>query len=165
MFRRLLVVVPLVGLTAATSLSAAANLGFYGWGFRAGLSEDPDQVVIGIHQDLGEVAPDLRLQPNLEAGFGDDLTILSLTIPVHYRLTADDRVITPYLGLGVELAYVELDDPPGRGDDSKFEVSPDIIGGLEWSIASGNDLLIELHILPGETADFKLMAGWMLRAK
>ena len=66
-------------LLAAAALPAAAqDIGFNTWGVRAGASDDPDQVVVGVQADFGEFIPNLRFQPNFELGFGDDTTILSL---------------------------------------------------------------------------------------
>jgi hypothetical protein len=48
-----------------------------GPGMRAGLSADPDQFFIGAHYVTQPVTGMLRLQPNVEAGFGNDLTTVA----------------------------------------------------------------------------------------
>jgi hypothetical protein len=63
-------------LLVAPSVAVAQDLGPRGWGLRAGAASDPDQVLFGVHVDLGEIVPALRLQPSLEVGAGDDLVTL-----------------------------------------------------------------------------------------
>ena len=62
--------------------SAVADFGLRGWGPRVGLAGDPDQVVAGVHFDLGEFAPQVWFQPDVLLGFGDDVTSLECEAPV-----------------------------------------------------------------------------------
>ncbi len=148
-------------LAAALPAAASAEMGFYGWGVRLGLAEDPDQFVVGFQQDLGEFAERLRFQPSLELGLGDDHTIVVGTLPVHYRFKTSSSV-TPYAGGGLQVAWIDREKR--RRDDSEVEISPVILGGVEWSLRSGNDLFLELH-LAGDAHDTKLVVGWMFRAR
>lgn len=142
-------------------MAASADLGLYGWGFRLGLADDPDQFVIGVHQDLGEIVENLRLQPSLEAGFGDDHTIVSGTIPVHYRFDTPASV-TPYVGGGLRVDWIDRETR--RRDDSELELSPVAIGGAEWKLGKTSDLFLELHLSPGDGHEAKVVVGWMFRA-
>ena len=56
--------------------SSQGGIHLRGWGIRAGLGVDPDQLIVGAHWDLGEIVEHLRLQPNVELGFGDDVLTL-----------------------------------------------------------------------------------------
>lgn len=149
-------------VTLCLAVPATAEMGFYGWGPRLGFADDPDQIVVGIHQDFGEFVRNLRFQPNLEAGFGDDVTTISATIPVHYRFTGLAST-TPYVGGGILLAWINREKPRGN-DDSEFQINPVLVGGAEWKIGSRNDLLLELHIAGGDAFDLKLVVGWVIRA-
>lgn len=153
----------LLGVLLAIVLPAAASgeMGFYGWGFRLGLGDDPDQVILGIQQDLGEFVEHLRFQPNLELGLGDDHTIVSGTIPVHYRFQTDSSV-TPYAGGGLQVAWIDREK--GR-DDTELEISPVFIGGAEWSLRKGSDLFLEFHLGTGDAHSAKLVVGWMFRRR
>ena len=51
-----------------------------GWGVRFGLSDDPNQLVVGAQYDFGEITTNLHFEPNVEIGFGDDHTVLSMLI-------------------------------------------------------------------------------------
>lgn len=151
-----------LALFALASLSAplaAQDLAFRGWGIRGGISDDPDQVVGGLQLNLGEFVPNLRFQPNVEFAAGDDIQILSLGAPVHYRFPVD-RDFTVYGGGGLALAAIDRDEPRPGEDDSDFEISPILVGGLEWPAASG-DLFAELTASGGDLPTVKLILGWM----
>lgn len=149
-------------LLAALALPAAAqDIGFNTWGVRAGASDDPDQIVVGAQFDFGEFIPDLRFQPNVELGFGDDTTIFSLTAPVHYRFPVEGSLIL-YGGGGLTLGFIERDEPRDGedDDDSDFEISPMAAGGIAWPVGQ-SELSLELNLIGGDFPNVKLMAGWM----
>ncbi len=152
-------------LLAATVGSAADNLEYSGWGPRIGLADDPDQVVVGAHFDLGEFSRYVAFKPNLELGFGDDHTILTLTAPVHYRwerLRGTD--VVPYAGAGVSAAIVNRDDRPGKkGDDTDFEFSLRAIGGAEFPLRNERSFFIEINLAIGEPHDIQAIVGWNYR--
>lgn len=129
----------------AASAAIAPGLGPRAWGLRASAASDPDQALAGVHVDFGELVPNLRLQPSLEAGFGDADT-LQLLVPVHWRFATAGQV-TPYAGGGVLLAWIDHDDPPfGRDGDDDFDVAPVAVGGLDVPVDSRYDLLVELQL-------------------
>ena len=153
----------LLAILCSISPVEAAELGFYGWGPRLGVGDKPDQVLVGLHQDLGEFVDRVRLQISVELGFGDDRTIASVTLPVHYRFRVEQDFV-PYLGGGLVLGFIDLDRD--RGDDSEFEIAPVLVGGIEKPVRGGNDLLLELHLTPGDDLhDAKVIVGWMFRSK
>ena len=147
-------------LLAACALPAAAqDIGFNTWGVRAGASDDPDQVVVGVQADFGEFIPNLRFQPNVELGLGDDTTILSLTAPVHYRFPVEGSLIL-YAGGGVTLGFIDRDKPRAGEEDSNFEISPMAAGGVAWPVGR-SEASLELNLIGGDFPNVKLMAGWM----
>lgn len=148
-------------LLATAALPAAAqDIGFNSWGLRAGVSDDPDQFVGGVQADFGELIPNLRFQPNLELGVGDDTTIFSLTAPVHYRFPIEGSLVL-YGGGGLTLGLIDRDDVSGNeDDDSEFEISPMAVGGLAWPVGQ-SELSFELNLIGGDFPNLKLMAGWM----
>ena len=129
----------------------------YRWGLRVGLADDPDQVVGGALFDLGDIVENLRFQPTVELGLGDDHRILDFTAPVHYRFKVD-ATVTPYAGGGVALGFVEKDTP--SGDDTDFEVAFKAIGGVEWELKSGRLFALELDLVFGDLHDVAVLAGW-----
>jgi len=148
-------------LVAGPAAAQHPDLGFRGWGLRLGAASDPDQAVAGVHWNLGELVENLRLQPSLELGVGDDVATVSLLVPVHYRfdVAAD---LTPYAGAGVLFAAIDRDDRPRRrrDDDEDFEIAPVAVGGLELPMSRGRDLLVELHVGGGDAFDARVLVGW-----
>ena len=147
----------------ACSGPALAEMGFYGWGPRLGVGDDPDQILIGIHQDFGELVENLRFQPSLDVGLGDDHSLVSGVLPVHWRFPSGSNA-TPYIGGGLLLAWIDRDSPRRRGDDSDFEIAPLFVAGIEWPARRSADILLELQLPGGDAHDAKLLVGWMLRA-
>lgn len=147
-------------LLAAALPAAAQDIGFNSWGLRAGVSDDPDQFVAGVQADFGEFITNLRFQPNLELGLGDDTTIFSLTAPVHYRFPIEGSLVL-YAGGGLTLGLIDRDDVRGNeDDDSEFEISPMAAGGVAWPLGQ-SELSLELNLIGGDFPNVKLMAGWM----
>jgi len=139
--------------------SPGSGLGFEQWGVRVGATSDVDQVVGGVQFNFGEVVRDLRLQPDVELGAGDDATTLYGTVPVYYRFRA--RSMTPYAGGGLALGWVDRDLPPGAtGDESSFEVGARATGGLEWQRRKG-EFFVELSLGFGDVQDVRAVAAWM----
>jgi opacity protein-like surface antigen len=142
-----------------TGASPGSGLGFEQWGVRVGATDDVDQVVGGVQFNFGEVVPDLRLQPDVELGSGDDATTLYGTVPVYYRFHA--RRMTPYAGGGLALGWVDRDLPPGAsGDDGSFEVGGRATGGLEWDRRKGQ-FFVEVSLGFGDVHDVRAVAAWM----
>jgi opacity protein-like surface antigen len=142
------------------STLGASGLGWQGWGVRLGVTDDSDQVVGGAHFNLGEVASNLRFQPDLQLGSGDDHTTLYGTVPLYYRFGTASR-ITPYAGGGVALGYVDWDAPPGsNADDSSFEVGARATGGVEWPRRGNQAFFLELSVGFGDVHDATLLAAW-----
>lgn len=154
-----LILLVLAAPPAAAQAVDRDPLGFRSWGLRAGAASDPDQAMIGIHVDLGELVPDLRLQPSLELGAGDADTV-QLVVPVHYRFDVGGP-FRPYAGGGLALSWIDYgNDPPHRRRDRHdFDIAPVAVGGVDVALASGHDLLVELQLGGGDAFDAKVMAG------
>lgn len=145
--------------------AAAQDLGYRGWGVRGGVSDDPDQVVLGAQVDLGEFLPDLAFRPHADLGLGDDATVLTLGLPVLYRLPIEGD-FTVYGGGGVAVGLVDQDEDDERRDDegtndegTDVEIAPLLSAGIEWPVGRG-DLGVELNAAGGDLPSVKLMAVW-----
>lgn len=141
--------------------SVGSGIGLRGWGVRAGLGIDPDQALVGIHWDLGEFVNNLRFQPDIELGVGDDALTFYGTAPVHYlfHVNAD---FTPYAGGGVVLGVVNVDLPEqAQGDDdTSFEGGARIIGGLQWDRKNGKPFAVEANLGLGDVHDLQVKVLW-----
>ena len=153
-------VVP-VALLLVIAPVLARDLAYSGWGLRAGLADDPDQVLFGAHLDLGEFAEQVRFVPSVELGVGDDHTILAFTAPALYRWEGlEDTDVVPYAGGGLTAALIDHDSGHGRGDDNDFELAVKAIGGAEWQLPSGRRFSVELQLVFGDVYDLQVLAGW-----
>ena len=154
----------LISILFLPASAQAADMGLKGWGPRLGVADDPDQIIGGVHWNSGELVRHLRLQPNIEVGLGDDATVVSGTLPLHYRFR-DKPALTPYVGIGVLFAYVDRDDRRPGKDDSEFEINPVLIWGLEWPLSGGGDIFFEVDFTTGDAHEIKVVVGWMLRVR
>jgi opacity protein-like surface antigen len=135
--------------------SHSDEFGYRGWGIRVGLADSPDQFLIGGQVDLGYFHRHIRFRPDVELGFGDDITTLVFTAPVHY-LFRIDKSFLPYAGGGVAAGFF---DPKNGGSD--FEIGLKAIGGLEWNLSNDDDLFVELEIGFGDVHDAQIIVGWV----
>lgn len=145
--------------------SFSQDLGFRGWGLRGGLSDNPDQVVLGVQTDFGEFIPRLAFRPHLDLGLGDDTTVIALGVPVLYRLPIEGS-FTLYGGGGLAVGLIDEDEEDNgprndRNDDdgTEVDISPMLAGGIEWPIGRG-DLGVELNAAGGDLPRVKLLAVW-----
>jgi len=156
----ILVVLLLAGSTAPARAQGTQGIRWNGWGVRAGLSADPDQVFGGVHFNLGEFAKDVRFRPTAEFGFGDDVFLFQALAEVHY-VFSKVQVWKPYVGGGLGLAYADVDDDDNNGDDSDTEFSFGIMGGVETKLKSANAFHLELKLGLGDNdPDVKFGVGW-----
>jgi len=124
-----------------------------GIGFRAGLSLDPDDFVIGIHFRTDPISENnLFIVPSIEAGFGD-VTMLALNGDLHYVFNADAKV-DPYIGGGVTVNWFDTEG------DSDTEVGGGVLGGILFG--STRQMFFEVKIGLGDVPDAKLLVGWNL---
>jgi hypothetical protein len=153
--------VPLA-LLAVPVVAAGQGMGFKGWGPRAGFRLDPDQIVVGAHLDLGDVAKNVRIMPEVSAGFGDDVTLISINPEVHYVFRDATLNATTWLygGGGLNFLYANVDVPgelEGLVDDDDIGLS--LTGGVEHRIGDGRLVMGEMRItLDGDTF-FELVGG------
>lgn len=157
---RALLLLALPALSAAAAPAAAQDLGYRGWGLRGGVSDDPDQLVVGAQLDLGEFLPDLAFRPHLDLGVGDDATVVTLGLPVLYRLPVEGS-FTLYGGGGVAVGLVDFDEEEGRRNDdgTEVEIAPMLAAGIEWPVGRST-LGVELDAAGGDLPGLKLLAVW-----
>lgn len=141
----------------SAGLAQAQAFGYSGWGVRGGVSSDPDQFVLGGHVDLGELAKNVRLIPNADIGFGDDLTVFTLNGDVVYRIALENagRI---YFGGALGLVYAKFDQ---LGiDTSSTDLGIAAVGGYQFPV-EGNPIFVDLKIgITDEYPDLKLMLGY-----
>src|SRR2546427_10132929 len=88
-------------IVAALSITVfAAPARAQGLGVRAGASADPDQFYAGVHFETSQLAERLRFRPNVEAGGGEDLTLVALHFQFTYRFLPAPPRLPPSPSVG-----------------------------------------------------------------
>lgn len=138
----------LLGLLVVASPAAAQNAGV-----RGGLSIDPDQFSVGAHLETSPLVDRLYFRPNVEAGFGNDLTLIGANMEFVYKFTTR-RAWNFYAGAGPALNIFMFDTP---GDnDTETEAGFNILGGVEAS----KGLFFEFKVGAIDSPDFKFGVGY-----
>ena len=140
---------------AAQETSPGSDVGFRGWGPRLGVSINPDQFHVGAHLDFGNFAQHVRFQPNIEVGFGDGLTLVTVNAEAAYRFFSRWDVWSPYLGGGLGANYKDFDN-----SDSETDAGVNILAGLERGLSHGDRFFLEAKFSLNDVPDAKVTAGW-----
>jgi len=117
---------------------------------------EPDQVHAGLHVSLGRIADRVRLQPNLEVGFGDDRTTTAFNFEAAYHFASRWDAWSPYLGGGVGINSVSRD---GRSR-TNTDVGLNALGGIERGLASGNRVFLESKLGLTDAPNLKMSVGY-----
>lgn len=141
---------------AATSPAAAES----GWGLRGGVTFEPDQVHVGAHVNGGELFTNGYFLPNVEIGFGDDVTLIALNPEMVYRFgrrsSADWSF---YIGAGLGVNILNWDEDRFGRDGSDTELGVNFLGGMIRKLSAGNDFFLELKLGAADSPDAKVTAG------
>lgn len=154
--KRFLVLAALLAIVPTAALAATGSV--TGWGPRVGASITPDQVVFGGQLHIGEIAPSLTFDPNLEVGLGDNETVIALNGDLQYHLHVTHAQWNPYLGGGLSVDFVSFDHP--GPDDSETDVGANLIAGAEAPTRAGNRFFGEVRLGIGDIPSLKLIVGW-----
>jgi hypothetical protein len=138
----------LVALFVLTSPALAQN-----GGLRGGLTVDPDQFYFGGHLETPPLINRLYFRPNLEVGFGDDLTLLAANMEFVYKFPSRSGW-SIYAGGGPALNIYMVDDA-----DSDTDAGLNLLVGVENS----RGLFFEFKIGAIDSPDFKFGVGWTFR--
>lgn len=123
-------------------------------GVRGGLSVDPDQFYFGGHLETSPLIDRLHFRPNVEAGFGDNLTLIAANMEFVYKFPRrGDWGI--YAGGGPALNIYMFDDV----DDSETEGGLNVLLGVETQ----RGLFFEFKVGAIDSPDFKFGVGWTFR--
>jgi hypothetical protein len=164
MFKRLVLVCALGALSPLTAHAEGPFVNSFG--VRAGFSISPDQLVIGGQMSVGEVAPNLTFDPNIDLGFGDNVTIIGFNLDMHYHFALTNTTWRPYVGAGAGVNFIQEDLPPGvSADDSYTKVAGSLILGAGVPTQSGARFFTEMKVGLGDssTPDLKMLVGWNFR--
>jgi hypothetical protein len=130
-------------------VSARAQEGF---GLRTGYSVDPDQFYFGAHVGVGPLVSRLWFRPNVEIGFGDNVTTFALNAELTYWFSTKSAW-RPYVGGGPALNIYDFD----AGSDTE--------GGLNFlfGVAHRGGFFGEVKVGAFDSPDFKIGFGYTFK--
>lgn len=150
-----------LGLLTFGATTSKAELGLLGWTPMIGISSGPDQLVVGAHLDFGDLVPNLHFGLYGDAGFGDDLTVVTLGPTLLFHIPIQDAGAF-YAGGTLGLVYTNFDVPDVAGvdvDDTNTDLGLAGEVGYMHPVGGGHlvaDLKFELSDYP----DIKIMGGY-----
>lgn len=146
---------PTLVLTTTLAATAAAQ---GAPGVRAGVSGDPDQLYIGGHYETAPLVDRLRFRPNVEAGFGDDVTLIAFNFEFTYGIPIKGEPWALYVGGGPAINLYSFDR--GNADDDT-----DTEPGLNFLFGVGhrNGFFAEFKVGAIDSPDFKFGIGYTFR--
>jgi len=156
--RKIIIISLIIGLLCGfTAYANTRPVGLHGIGPRLGGTINPDQFHVGGHLDLGDLLNNLMMMPNVEIGFGDNLTTIAPSFELDYRFRPDWGAWTPYLGGGIGPIFYSWD----HGSSSS-----EFAGYLQFGIGRGSagsqsgHFFIEGKLGLADAPDFKATVGW-----
>jgi hypothetical protein len=139
-----------LALTTLTTSAAAQTPGV-----RGGISVDPEQFFLGGHFESAPLIERLHFKPNLEVGFGDDVTHVGVNFEFVYKLPLDTGAWTLYAGGGPALNIYSFEGI----DDSANEPGLNALFGAETE----RGLFFELKLGAVDSPRVKFAVGWNFR--
>jgi hypothetical protein len=127
-------------------------------GVRAGISVDPDQFFVGGHYETGPLVDRLHFKPNIEVGFGDDITHVGVNFEFVYKILTRQGW-TLYAGGGPAINFYSFDNDDRGDDDTETEGGLNFLFGAE----ARNGLFFELKVGAIDSPDLKFGVGWTFR--
>jgi hypothetical protein len=128
-----------------------------GPGIRGGFSANPDQFFIGGHYVSKPIWDQLRFQPNVEAGFGDDRTLVGFNIEFAYWMSVNPDWHV-YVGGGPAMNLFS-GNGSGHGDGDDLGPGLNILAGFRRR----GGLFFEVKVGAFDSPDFKLAVGYTFR--
>lgn len=142
----------LLGLVLFSATPAAAQ----DPGIRGGISIDPDQFYFGGHVETAPLVDRLHFRPNVEIGFGDDLTLIGANMEFVYKFSTG-RDVNLYAGAGPALNIFMFD---GGGDnDTETEAGFNVLAGIE----TRRGLFFEFKLGMIDSPELKFGVGYTWR--
>jgi hypothetical protein len=123
-------------------------------GVRAGVSIDPDQFYVGGHIETDPLVERLVFKPNVEVGFGDDVTLAAFNFEFVWKFARRRSEWGFFAGGGPAINLYQRDGP---GDDA--EAGFNILAGLE----NRRGLFFEFKLGVADSPDFKFGVGFTFR--
>ena len=108
---------------------------------------------------MGELYERVRFQPNVEIGFGSDLTVVAINPEVLYLFNPRGRW-TPYAGGGLGLNVFKYDKGKLLVNETEFEVGLNLLAGFETKVTKVSRIFVEGKFGVGDSPDVKITCGF-----
>jgi hypothetical protein len=145
-------------LAAAAAVLLPSVAAAQGPGIRGGVSIDPDQFYFGGHFETGELADGVYFRPNVEAGLGNDLTLVALNFEFVYKFPRRNGWRL-YAGGGPGVNFYSFDRGPNRDRDTESEAGLNFLIGVEQS----SGLFFEFKVGALDSPELKFGVGWTFK--
>jgi hypothetical protein len=122
------------------------------FGFRGGISANPDQVFFGVHVESLPIVDRVHLRPNIEIGFGDDQTVTALNLEGIYKYPLQ-APWTVYAGGGPSINVVHVTS------ETDAQAGFNFLGGLEHT----KGWFVEAKFGIVESYDLMILVGYTLK--
>ena len=103
-----------------------------GPGVRGGVSIDPDQFYFGGHYETGALVDRVYFRPNVEAGLGDDLTLVALNFEFAYKFPPRNGWRL-FVGGGPSVNFYSFDRGKDNDRETDSEAGLNFLIGVEQS--------------------------------
>lgn len=178
MKRKALILALALGLLPAHQAMAQSNIGFRAIGASAAFvsPENLDGVFgLGVFADLGQVAPNIGLEPNIEYWsysenqFGAETSLRDISVGVRgkYYFETSNPKVRPFAGAGLGMHFLRAETSvsiPGfpavtaEGSDTKLGL--DVGGGISTPMNAKNDFRAEAwYGIVSDVNQFALRVG------
>jgi opacity protein-like surface antigen len=136
----------------------------YQLGVRAGMSLDPELVLIGVQAQVGPLFnPNVYFRPNVEFAFGEVTALFALNAEAIYRLPVSSRQgrWSPYVGAGPAFTFLHQNFSTTTNSGNKIDfgdfhssVGLNILGGLSYRSGMFMELKTSVYSNPAPTLRF-----------
>ena len=127
----------------------------HGFGIRAGGSAEPNQFYFGGHFDVAEVAKQFWFRPNLEIGYGDNLTVVAINGEFVYRVPLRGKTWETYFGAGPGAVISTLHE-----DTTNYKSDAGVGFNFLIGLWKPKGFLTEVKFGLGDSPAFKVAVGW-----
>ena len=146
--------------TEPTSTAASRSVNNTPFGVRAGYTswKNLNQFHVGGHVYLGELWPNVEFTPNIEVGFGDSATVVTLNGDITYQFTEFFAFPWGLYG-GGSLSFNWVNPDIG---ESKTDLGLSLLAGSTYTFANDHKGMTEIRFGILDSPDFKLTFGYTL---
>lgn len=145
-------------LAAMTAVLLPSMAAAQGPGIRGGVSIDPDQFYFGGHFETGELVDRVHFRPNVEAGVGNDLTLVGLNFEFAYKFPRRNGWGI-YAGGGPAVNFYSFDRGPNADRDTESEAGLNFLIGVEQE----SGLFFEFKVGALDSPELKFGVGWTFK--